>query len=236
MFDWLCGLLLPARCVLCDRPGQLPCLDLCRDCAADLPVLPATCQHCALPLPAQAQPGLTCSACRGDPPAYDRCHAAFEYAFPVDHLVHGLKYRARLATGRVLGQLLGASLEARGLHLDVDMIVPVPLYPARHAARGYNQSAEIARWVARTLVLPCREREVRRRRDTPAQVGLAVAERRANLADAFACSPSMQGLRVAVVDDVLTTGSTAQAMARALRSVGAVSVDVWCVARALPPG
>jgi ComF family protein len=156
------------------------------------------------------------------------------YAFPLDHLVHCLKYRRQLAVGRVVGTLLGAALARRGLHLDVDVIVPVPLYRLRHAERGYNQSAEIGGWVARGLGREFRESVVTRIRETAAQVGLGTEDRRVNLAGAFACSPEVRGLRLAVVDDVVTTGSTAREIAGALRAAGAVSVDVWCVARALP--
>jgi ComF family protein len=178
--------------------------------------------------------GLACGACLAGSPAYDRCFAPFEYHFPLDRLVHDLKYHGQLALGRVLGSLLGSALVAHGLHLDVDAVVPVPLHPRRHAERGFNQSAEIARWVARAVARPFIEGVVLRRRDTPAQVGLHAMERRANLADAFECSVALKSARIAVVDDVVTTGSTAEAMARALRAAGACSVDIWSVARVLP--
>lgn len=247
--DRLGGCLLPPRCVLCDAAGQRPCLDICRDCEDELPALPPACLRCGLPgmpespglprlpgLPGSPADGrsLTCLTCRADPPAYDRCYAPFEYRFPLDRLVHDLKYRGQLALGRVLGSLLGSALVAHGLHLDVDVVVPVPLHPRRHAERGYNQSAEIARWGARAVGLPCTEGMVLRRRDTPAQVGLHAVERRANLAGAFECAAAVRTARIAVVDDVVTTGSTAESMARALRAAGACSVDVWSVARALP--
>lgn len=236
--DRLCdrvgGFLLPPRCVLCGRAGQRPCLDLCRDCEADLPTLPATCQRCGLPLASQAKTDLTCQACRSDPPGYDRCFARFAYRFPVDWLVRGLKYRGELALGRVLGSLLGTALVRHGLHLDVDLIVPVPLHPSRQGERGFNQSTEIARWVSRAVERPFTERAAGRTRDTPAQAGLHAGARRANLRGAFEGRQAVAGARVAVVDDVVTTGSTAESMAHALRAAGAVSVDVWSVARALP--
>jgi ComF family protein len=238
--DWLGGCLLPPRCVLCGGLGERPCLDLCRDCETDLPANPQACVRCGLP----ALPGLagspvegravTCRACLLDPPAYDRCYAPFEYGFPLDQLVHDLKYRGQLALGRVLGNLLGAALLAHGLHLDIDVVLPVPLHPRRHAERGFNQSAEIARWVARTIGRPCTDGVVLRCRDTSTQVGLHAEQRRANLTGAFKCPAALRAARVAVVDDVVTTGSTVESMARALRAAGAFSVDVWSVARALP--
>ena len=210
--DTICGWLLPPRCVLCGRPGQRPCLDLCASCDASLP----------------ADPQVLIDG----PPPVERCLAAFAYAFPVDHLVQLLKYRGHLAIGRVLGALLARSVHALGLHHDVDCVVPVPLHPGRHADRGFNQSAEIARRVARVLGTRTSEGTVRRSRDTRPQVGLRPDERRANIAGAFVASTCVRGRRVAVVDDVLTTGATVGAVAAALRQAGAISVDVWCVARA----
>ena len=154
----------------------------------------------------------------------------------MDVLVHALKYRGQLATGRVLGVLLGDSILRCRLHLDVDVVVPVPLHRVRHAERGFNQSAELGRWVARQVGSRFCEGAVTRVRHTGPQVGLRLDERRTNLAGAFSCAASLVGLRVAVVDDVLTTGSTARAIATALHEVGAASVDLWCVARALAPG
>lgn len=236
LVDRIGGLLLPPRCVLCGAAGQAPCLDLCRACTDELPELTAACLRCGLPAARGTVADLTCRPCIVEPPPYDRCFAAFEYAFPVDGLIHALKYRHQLAAGRVLGTLLGLALTRLGLHLDVDVVVPVPLHPHRHAERGFNQSAEIGGWVSRAVGRRCLERAAARLRDTPSQVGLRVDQRRANLAAAFRCTAAVYGKRAAVVDDVMTTGSTARAMALALRAAGAVSVDIWCVARALPAG
>ena len=210
--DLLGGLLLPPRCVLCGDRGQPPCLDLCRACEAGLP---------------GAGPFLD-----DGPAPLRRCLASFEYGHPVDHLVHALKYRGQLAVGRVLGTLLGERIAALGLQADVDVVLPVPLHPARHGDRGFNQSAEIGHWVARRLDRPLDLRLAERRRDTRPQVGLAVEERRSNLAGAFAASPAARGLRIALVDDVTTTGRTLQELAATLVEAGAGSVEGWCVARA----
>jgi ComF family protein len=210
--DRLGGLLLPPRCVLCGDRGQPQCLDLCRACEADLPT-PAE------PFTDESGPLRT-------------SFAAFGYGYPMDHLVQALKYRGQLAVGRVLGTLLGERLEALGLQAGVDVVVPVPLYPARHSERGFNQSAEIGRWVARRLQLRLDPRLAVRRRDTRPQVGLAVEQRHGNLAGAFAASTAVRGLTVALVDDVTTTGRTLQELAGVLVEAGARSVTGWCVARA----
>ncbi len=212
VLDVLCGWALPPRCVLCSRSGQRPCTDLCSACERELPV--------------DARP------LRSGPPPIERCFAPCRYDFPLDHLVQLLKYRGQLAVGRVLGELLARSVEPVGLHLDVDCIVPVPLHPERHAERGFNQSAEIARHAARLLRLPCDESALRRRRQTRPQVGLGPDERRGNIAGAFDSIRALRGRRIAIVDDVLTTGATAGAVAEAALAAGACCVDIWCVARA----
>lgn len=209
--EWLGGLLLPPRCVLCGGRGQIPALDLCTGCQASL--------------------GAALDPVRVDHGYLRRTFAPFAYAAPLDHLVHSLKYRGRLATGRVLGTLLADRIAAPGLHRDVDVILPVPLHAARHAERGFNQSAEIARHLGRRLRLPVDERLAARRRATPPQVGLHLDERRRNLAGAFLAA-SLAGRRVAIVDDVTTTGATLQELARELLRAGAGAVDAWCVARA----
>ena len=203
--------MLPPRCALCGAHGQAPNLDLCIACQASFgaPLEPEFVHHGLL----------------------RRCHAPFAYAAPLDHLVHSLKYRGQLATGRVLGTLLADRIAVLGLHRDVDVIVPVPLHPARHAERGFNQSAEIARHLGRRLQLPVDERLAARRRATRPQVGLHLEERRQNLAAAFRAAAAT-GRRVAIVDDVTTTGTTLQELARELLRAGAGAVDAWCIARA----
>lgn len=212
---WLGGLLLPPRCVLCGGRGQAPVLDLCVDCERALPS--------------------SSRAWRPGPEPLLASYAPFDYDHPVDHLVHALKYRGELAVGRVLGTLLGCAVARQGIAGAVDVVIPVPLHPARHAERSFNQSAELARWTARSLHLPCAPALATRHRATQPQVGLHGAERRGNLAGAFAARGEVRGRRVAVIDDVTTTGSTVAELGRALTAAGAISVVAWCVCRAQPP-
>ena len=213
--DRLGGLLLPPRCVLCGSRGQPPCLDLCRACEQSLPA--------AEPVSAIGPSPLLGSL------------APFAYRHPLDHLVHGLKYRGQLAVGRVLGSLLAHRVAASGRDAAVDVLVPVPLHPSRHAERGYNQSAEIARWAARSLPCRCDPTLASRHRETRPQVGLHGDERRRNVAGAFTAAAAVRGLRVAVLDDVTTTGATLAAVGQALLDAGALTVEAWCVGRAAPP-
>ncbi len=245
VIDRLLGCLLPPRCVLCGEAGQPPCCDLCVDCEDELPRLPPACLCCGRPdqpLCGDAPPALAaatgdrsrCTACIVRAPPYQRCFAACEYEHPLDAMVQALKYGGQLALGRVLGEVLARSISDLGLHLDVDCVLPVPLHPRRHAERGYNQSAEIARFAARRFALPVEPGLARRVAETRPQVGLSPVERQANIRGAFEAAASLvRGRRIVIVDDVITTGSTVAELARALRRAGACSVDVWCIARAV---
>lgn len=209
------GLLLPPRCLLCGACGQPPVLDLCHACEAALAPAPQ-------PL-------------RAGPSPLRWSFAPFAYCQPLAHLVHALKYRGQLAAGRVLGTLLGARVVAAGMQDGIDVIVPVPLHPRRHAERGFNQSAEIARWVAHRLGRRVEAKLVLRRRATRPQVGLHGADRTRNMAGAFAAGAGVRGLHVAIVDDVLTTGSTVYSLCETLHDASAASVIAWSVARADHP-
>ena len=215
--------LLPGSCLLCGADSRAGLL--CPACAADLPPLPAAC----CPQCGEATThGERCGACLKEPPAFDNTLALFRYEFPVDRLIQALKYGHQLALAAWFGECLAGIVAAAG-H---DLLLPLPLHPDRLRERGFNQSAEIARRVARVLGTRTCEGAVQRSRDTRPQVGLRPEERRQNIDGAFVASSGFRGLRVAVVDDVLTTGATVGAVAAALRQAGAISVDVWCVARA----
>ena len=214
-------------CVLCGAAtrGAL----VCDACDADLPRPGAVCVRCALPL----HGGGACGACRVHPPRFDAATVAFEYRFPLDRLVQRFKAAGDLALGAWLAQSLVRACQARP---RPDVLVVPPLTPARLRGRGFNQAAELARVVSRELRVPLAMRALRRVRDTPAQKTLGARERRANLRDALRCGRRFDGLRVAIVDDVLTTGATASAIAELLREAGAACVEAWCVARTPAPG
>jgi ComF family protein len=234
--DWLKhiqGVLLPPHCVLCGGAGQPPGLDLCAPCAADLPPNRHACRQCAAPLPPEVPPGASCGACLKRPPSFDGAVVPFRYAWPLDHLVRELKYHGRLAHGRVLGTLLAAHLRTHAVALP-SLILPVPLHPARHRDRGFNQSGEIARYVASQLGVALDERSCVRVRATEDQALLSARDRRRNVRRAFALTGRLRCAHVAILDDVLTTGSTADELARVLKRGGVRQVSVWAIARAAP--
>ncbi len=218
--------LFPATCRLCLEPGQPPFLDLCRGCEDDLPRNRPACAVCARPLP---ESGSRCTACAGFRD-FNAAFAPYRYEFPMVEMIHLLKYSRQVAIARILGTLLGRRLAERG-RPAVDAILPVPLHPARESRRGFNQGREIAVFAGSELRLPVMMRLAARVRDTAEQAKLPAAERCENLRDAFAlCAPPPP--RIAIVDDVLTTGATAESLARVLRAGGCRHVEVWAVARA----
>lgn len=186
------------------------------------------CPRCAAPLAAGAMGA--CGACLQRPPAFDAVTAAFRYAAPADRLIQDLKYRRRLALARVLGRRLAAQIAAAPLP---DVIVPVPLHPARLRERGYNQSLELARVLARQLGIPLAAHDaVVRIRPTASQTRLAPEERKRNVRNAFRIAADFSGRHVAIVDDVMTSGHTVNTLAKSFKRAGARCVSVWVVARA----
>jgi ComF family protein len=156
------------------------------------------------------------------------------YEYPVTRLIGGLKYGGHRVNARVLAEVLTIRLREAAadgeLHVP-DVLVPVPLHPRRQLQRRFNQAELIARCVAGDIGLPVATRAVRRLRHTPSQTGLNRRIRQANLRRAFKAR-SVEDRHVAVIDDVMTTGTTLFAVARALRAAGAASVQGWVVARA----
>ena len=204
--------LLPPTCCLCGARGQAPDLDLCEVCVTLLP--------------------LNAPASRASPlfaGTLVRVVVPFHYAYPVDHLIRALKFRGERVYGRVLGTLLAHSLQA--LQPLPQLIVPIPLHALRYRERGFNQALEIARFAANELGIAVDSRCLMRITPTLEQSGLSVAKRRRNVRGAFKAITLPKAKRVALVDDVLTTGSTALAAAQALLAAGVEEVELWAVAR-----
>ncbi|MBP5950532.1 ComF family protein [Pseudomonas iridis] len=223
-------------CILCDEPAEAE-MPICVACEAEMPWLGEHCQTCALPLP---KAGLTCDGCLLEPPAYEQVAVPWRYDFPVDSLITRFKHNAKWPFGHLLADVLSQYLQHR---FDEDLprpdaLLPVPLAAKRLRQRGFNQAAMLARWLSKQLDLPCEENAVHRIQDTSAQQDLDAKARKRNLRNAFALTSdaNVKGRHLALVDDVLTTGATAQALARLLMNAGAARVDVYCLARTPKPG
>ena len=230
MMHAIANRVLPQDCHLCGAPS-IDAL-LCGPCDRSLEELPAVhCPRCAMPSPS----GHLCGRCMKRAPNYDATRAALRYEFPADRLILALKYRNTLPMAAYLARKLAATVRSRAKSgIGIDLVVPMPLHSRRLALRGFNQSVEIGRRVAHELALPFSFQAVQRLRDTPSQADLPLARRRANVRGVFACNESLAGKCVAVVDDVMTSGATLDALAGALKRAGAVHVENWVVARTWP--
>jgi ComF family protein len=225
---WINRLAWPASCVLCSRPARG--LDICTACEADLPTNDYACTVCAQSLPVSVE-SRVCGACLRHPPPFARSFVPFHYAYPLDHLVRGLKFRHELACGRVLGELFARRVLALGVPVP-QLIVTVPLAPRRFRERGYNQASELALPIRRLTHVPVRTDIVIRQRETAEQAGLDRKARRKNVRHAFAVVAPLPARHVAILDDVVTTASTVSELAKVLRRAGAERIEVWAVARA----
>jgi ComF family protein len=216
------------ECLLC--AGAITSEHLiCRGCQADLPRNEPACLCCAQSL--SVAPSRICADCIEKPPPFDRAFAPFRYRGAVAQAVQSLKYNANFLTADWLGEAMIERIRLRAEPLP-QIVIPVPLHRARLRERGFNQAQEIAKVVARGLQLPLEPNWARRTRSTIDQIGLNAVQRRRNLKGAFAIDGRVAGLHVALVDDVMTTGSTLTELARACRKAGAESIELWIAARA----
>jgi ComF family protein len=223
-------LLLPPVCLSCNertlRQGAL-----CSTCWQGLHFLsPPQCALCGFPFGYDLGPEALCAACAARPPAYDRARAALAYDDASRPLVTRFKYGDRLEGRALFARLMAHAGEP--LLRGADFILPVPLHPLRLLKRRFNQAAILAQTLAAETGVPCRPDVLRRTRRTPPQVGLSPAGRQRNVAHAFAVREGLvKGSAVVLIDDVLTTGATAEACAKVLRRAGALRVDVLTLAR-----
>lgn len=218
--------IVPSACLIC--AGEAEPGTVCAGCRASLPWNPIACPVCALPL--RSEIAHVCARCAAEPPAFDSTLAAFRYEAPIRQAIAGLKYRAQFRQSRWLGAEL-AQLVARRPSPLPELLIPVPLHASRLRSRGYNQALELARGIARTLAIDLDWRCATRLRATADQIGQDAKARRKEVRGAFAVGPAVAGRNVALIDDVMTTGSTVDDLARAARAAGALRIEVWIAAR-----
>ena len=218
-FSHVLDLLFPPRCVACGAFGAW----LCADCVATVEAFPPPlCARCAGP----TRRGGLCAACRRSPGYLRGLRSVAVHRTPLRQAIHALKYEGMRVLAEPLGDILHQHWARQGL--AVDAVLPVPLHPSRVRYRGYNQSALLAAAFTRRAGLNYHDDWVIRARKTRSQVGLSPQERWDNVWQAFHVSaPDVQGARLLLVDDVLTTGATLEACAHALREAGAA--EVWAL-------
>jgi len=216
--------LLPAHCLLCEQPGMGD-IDLCEACWRELPRNQLACSRCALPLSA---PAVACATCVRREPPFQLTLAPLQYHAPISTLVPRLKFHQDLAAGRLLAELFCRNT----VDFDrPDVLVPVPLHAARLRKRGFDQALELAKMIAKRKAIPLCTDLLSRTRNTSAQSYLDAGQRRHNLKNAFVVNDRAMPGHVALVDDVMTTGTTVRECARALLKAGVKRVDIWVIAR-----
>lgn len=219
---------LPSICPICQLYHTNP-LAICKACHQSLQPLGPACQRCAFPLPDDAFP--LCGHCIQNPPHFDKIIAAYRYEEPLRTLLHEFKYREGLYLTGLLVDFMIKNLPEEDL--DGACLIPVPIHPKRLRKRGFNQAAELARGLSKKLQVPYERRASQKIRDTLPQAALNAKERKKNLRNAFQITLKQSYPHVILIDDLVTTGSTVNELAKALKDKGIARVDVWSCARAI---
>lgn len=217
---------LPSLCTLCHTYHEASG-PVCQTCESHFTLLGPACRYCALPLPSDQF--LACGQCSIKKPLFDEVAASMLYAEPIRTLLHDFKYKQGLYLSRLMADRMLRHPPSGLRHSEC--LVPVPMHPKRLRERGYNQAAVLAKRLAKQCHLPCDLSLAKKIVLTESQTQLNASARRKNLAGSFQIKKSHYQ-HVTVVDDLLTTGSTANELARALKLQGVQTVDVWCFARA----
>lgn len=221
------GRVLSQDCTLCGVHSRE---SLCAPCQRELPF------HHTMGCPRCNAEGVLqqlCGACLSDPPHFDETISAFRYAYPLDRLVQAYKFNANLSLLPLFADALVRAIGNFDAAARPNLVIPLPLAPRRLAERGFNQASLLGERVSKTLAIRFEARGMLRVRETPPQSGLSREARLKNVRGAFDCANRLDGLRVAVVDDVMTTGATLSEAAKALKKAGAAHVSAWVIARAL---
>lgn len=233
----LLDLILPPRCLACGEQVADP-RALCARCWSKLDFIAApVCASCGLPLEHQSDPQARCAACLAKPPRYDRARAVFRYGDESRGMILSFKHADR--TDAAVAFATWMARAGKELLAEADVIAPVPLHYRRLVWRRYNQAGLLALRLGETARKPVAIDLLKRLRATPSQAGLGARERKRNVAGAILANPArlaaVKGKRVLLIDDVLTTGATVSACARALRKAGAAGVDVLTLSRVVRP-
>lgn len=216
--------LTTTHCLLCGAVDNDSCL--CTDCINNLPRLRHSCPRCAMPL----QDNTLCGQCLNHPPEQNTSLSLFIYKSPIDRLIADFKYHDKLFLSRFFAGQIAKQVESRPLP---QLLIPIPLHPRRLRQRGYNQSLELAKSLSKRLAIPVCSKSLIRITDSLPQSSLPYKKRKQNVQQAFKMDNSLLPSHIALIDDVLTTGNTANVAAKTLRKVGVNNIELWTIARTI---
>ncbi len=219
--------LYPPTCILCSQTSQTG-HDCCHHCLEQFALNDCCCPKCGQQTPVGGD--TLCGRCLRSPPFFDRSYIPYRFEPPISGLIHQFKFSQSLVCGRVLTDLLCDFLTEKGLNFDG--IVPVPLHRQRIKKRGFNQALELAKGISRVSGKPLYQRHIKRVQQTPAQSTLSLKERKHNVKAAFRLIEPIAAQHLIIVDDVVTSGSTCDAVARLLKEAGVAQVSLVAIARA----
>lgn len=233
MASCLIDFFLPHTCVLCGKISGRS-IDMCEGCELQLPWIHNSCERCGFLLDPSSRHKL-CGHCLSREFIFDKTRVPFLYQGKIIPLITRLKFYDQLSYAKLLGEYLARTVSAGIISHDVEAIIPVPLHESRLKARGFNQALEIARVLSQTLRIPIDPQSCVRIKKTAPQTELSAEERVLNLQKAFWVREKLEYAKVALVDDVVTTGHTAFECAKALKQAGVKSIELWCCARSALP-
>ena len=223
--------LLPPTCIFCGNKG-MGHMDLCHFCHDALIEIRSHCYCCAKQFSSDNLNLQLCGECQKNPPAFDKTYALYTHQGAIRFLINQCKFNGAYKNSRLLGLLLANHLRNQAKILP-DLIIPVPLHPKRYQQRGFNQTLEISKIIARELSLPIDNSCCLHIKNTPHQISLTAKQRQKNIKNAFQIVKAPKAKHIAILDDVMTTGATANELAKTLKSTGVSEVDVWVCARAI---
>jgi len=223
--------LLPNSCIFCHTPCKKSTVDICQHCLSELPWLEHTCYQCGNPMPPMNNSLDLCGSCLATPPYFDQLISLFHYHSPVNRMITSLKFSNQLHYAHLFAALLMKKLQQTAHYQLPEAIIPMPLHRKRLCERGFNQALEIAKPMAKALSIPIDINSCIRNKATEPQAQMHAKQRQQNLVDAFSIPSKLLYQHVAIVDDVVTTGTTVNELAKTLRKAGVHQIDVWCCAR-----
>jgi len=226
---------LPSTCIVCGQVANGN-HSICNDCGCELPKLGTCCRRCGIELNGGLSKASCCTSCQLSPPSFDFCTAVFPYVSPIDKLVADFKFSARFDIGYSLSRVLANTFNTYYIGMaKPELLLPVPLHKSRLDSRGFNQASEMCNVLSKYCAVPVSHSSLTKIRNTEPQTSMSSATaRKANLRKAFAVN-RLDGLtdvtHIALIDDVVTTMTTTEAIARVLREQQDCRIDVWCLAR-----